>query len=336
MKKNNTKNNTKNNMNNKLKVGTITLSLVSVLFLTGCNSQKGTLTEKGKTNKIAKRIVVIGLDGLSIEGYKTAKHPNLDQLMTNGTLSLSTRSVMPSVTLPNWTSHLTGSGPEQHGVDSNAWTVKEHILAPVEQDNEGYYPSIFKVLKERLPNMKTAYYYNWGNLINSINKKYLDEINFEEEDKYQKNYNLAFQFVKNHQKEPTLVFLYSVHTDHAGHNHSWMSTAYITAIEEADKEIGALMTKLKTAGLYEDTHFMLITDHGGKGSGHGGMSPVEMQVPWGVTGPGIQKGKILAEPSNNNDTAVVILRLFGFMDKPKAWTGEVPESIFENNQVNKK
>ena len=120
-----------------------------------------------------------------------------------------------------------------------------------------------------------------------------------------------------------------MHTDHAGHNHKWMSTEYITAIEEADKGIGELINKLKSEGLYDDTHFMLITDHGGKGYGHGGMSPVEMQVPWAVTGPGIQKGKILAEPSNNNDTAVVILRLFGIKEKPKAWTGEVPESIFE-------
>ena len=189
-----------------LKRGGVVLSLFAVFFLMGCNSQKATLSEKGKANKLAKRIIVIGLDGLSVDGYKTARHPNLDQLMANGTLSLSTRPVMPSVTLPNWTSHLTGSGPEQHGVDSNSWTVKEHVLAPIEQDNEGYYPSVFKILKEKVPNMNIGYYYNWGNLINSINQKYLDEINFEEDDKYQKNYNLAFQFVKKHQKIPYINF----------------------------------------------------------------------------------------------------------------------------------
>ncbi|MET0946248.1 MAG: alkaline phosphatase family protein [Flavobacterium sp.] len=319
-----------------LKLGGVALSLFAVFFIMGCNSQKALLSEKGKANKTAKRIIVIGLDGLSVEGYKTAKHPNLDQLMDNGTLSLSTRPVMPSVTLPNWTSHLTGCGPEQHGVDSNEWTVKEHILAPIEQDKEGYYPSVFKVLKDRVPNMNIGYYYNWENLINSINPKYLDEINFEENDKYQENYYLAFQFVKKHKNDPSLIFLYSVHTDHAGHSHKWMSREYITAIEEADKGIGELINNLKSEGLYDDTHFMLITDHGGNGYGHGGMSPAEMQVPWAVTGPGIEKGKILAEPSNNTDTGVVILRLFGFMDKPKAWTGEVPESIFENNQSNSK
>ena len=64
----------------------------------------------------AKRIVLIALDGISVSGFFTAQTPNLDTLLAQGTLSMSTRVVMPSVTLPNWTSHLTGSGPEQHGL----------------------------------------------------------------------------------------------------------------------------------------------------------------------------------------------------------------------------
>lgn len=299
------------------------------LLLIGCNSQKITTVKNETTSKLAKRIIIIGLDGFSVPGYKTAKHPNLDKLMSNGVLSLDTRVVMPSVTLPNWTSHLTGSGPEQHGVDGNGWTLEKHILPPVVADEEGYYPSIFKVLKDSVPNMKTAYYYNWGNLINPINQKYLDEINFQEDDGYIKNYGMAHDFAIKNQNDPTLIFLYNVHTDHAGHKHNWMSPEYITALEDSDKAIGVLVTDLKASGLYDDTHFFLITDHGGKGNGHGGISPVEMTVPWAVTGPGIQKGKLLKEPSNNTNTAAVILRLFGFQEKPKAWVGEVPESIFE-------
>ena len=92
----------------KLLFFTILIFVVSVLF-TGC------FTPQEK----AHRIVLIGLDGISVEGYNTASHPNLDQLFGEGVVSLNTRNVMPSVTLPNWTSHLTGSGPEQHGVISN-------------------------------------------------------------------------------------------------------------------------------------------------------------------------------------------------------------------------
>lgn len=63
---------------------------------------------------------------------------------------------MPSVTLPNWKSHLTGSGPEEHGIVNNSWTIDKHELMPLDTDAEGYYPSIFKLLKEQVPNIKTG------------------------------------------------------------------------------------------------------------------------------------------------------------------------------------
>ena len=236
---------------------------------------------------------------------------------------------MPSVTLPNWTGHLTGSGPEQHGIDNNDWTLDQHELPGVETDAEGYYPSVFKVLKERIPKMRTGYYYNWANLINPINQKYLDEISYLEDDRYHENYDKAFLFARKYKEDPTLIFLYSVHTDHAGHKYNWMSPEYIAAIEEADAAIGDLVSDLKSSGLYDGTHFLLITDHGGKGKGHGGMSPVEMNVPWAITGPAIAKNEIMKEPNNNTNTGSVILRLFGIQDVPKSWIGEVPESIFE-------
>ena len=91
----------------------------------------------------AKRIVMIALDGISVPGFTTAHTPNLDNLLAQGALSLTTRVVMPSVTLPNWTSHLTGSGPEQHGVVDNGWQIDKKGFPAVEIDKEGYYPSVF-------------------------------------------------------------------------------------------------------------------------------------------------------------------------------------------------
>ena len=141
-------------------------------------------------------------------------------------------------------------------------------------------------------------------------------------------YEKAFTFVKAHRDEPTLVFLYTVHTDHAGHKYKWMSPEYIRSIEEADTEIGRLLDKLKAEDLFDDTHFLFLTDHGGIEYGHGGVSIHEMIVPWGIASPGIAKGLTMTEPNNTVNTAAVILRLFG-VDKPLSWTGEVPESIFE-------
>ena len=299
---------------------------VCMFLLTCCGGPKTEVRSK----VVAERIIAIGLDGISVDGYQTAKHPNLDRLMADGTLSLTTRNVMPSVTLPNWTSHLTASGPEQHGVLDNGWELDKVVLPAVDTDADGYYPSIFKIFKDNVPGAKAAFYYNWAELINSFNKNYMDEVSFEENDEYLKNYDKAFDFVVRNQNNPTMVFLYSVHTDHAGHDYGWMSPEYITSIEEVDVHIGELMDKLKEVGLYEGTHFMFFTDHGGvPGKGHGGVTAMDLEVPWAITGPGIRKGAIMEEPNNSINTARVMAYLFGCKEIPLSWTGEIPMSIFE-------
>ena len=275
-----------------------------------------------------KRVIMIAQDGISVEGYQKANTPNLDALMAEGAFSLTTRVAMPSVTLPNWTSHLTGSGPEQHGVVNNGWKIDKFVLPAVETDTDGYYPSVFTILKEEMSEIKTAFYYNWINLFYPYNKKYFDEVSYLEKDEYIPNYQKAINFIVRNQDKPTVVFLYSVHTDHAGHRHKWMSPEYIHSIEEADVQIGKFINEMKEKGLYKDTHFMFLSDHGGINNGHGGVTINEMIVPWGITGPKIKKGFKIEEPNNTVNTASVILRLFK-IKQPLSWTGEVPESIFK-------
>lgn len=275
-----------------------------------------------------KRVIMIALDGISVEGYQKANTPKLDALMAEGAFSLTTRVAMPSVTLPNWTSHLTGSGPEQHGVVNNGWKIDKFVLPAVETDTDGYYPSVFTILKEEMSEIKTAFYYNWINLFYPYNKKYFDEVSYLEKDEYIPNYQKAINFIARNQDKPTVVFLYSVHTDHAGHRHKWMSPEYIHSIEEADVQIGKFINEMKEKGLYKDTHFMFLSDHGGINNGHGGVTTNEMIVPWGITGPKIKKGFKIEEPNNTVNTASVILRLFK-IKQPLSWTGEVPESIFK-------
>lgn len=275
----------------------------------------------------AKRVVLISLDGISVPGFKEANTPNLDALLAEGSLSLSTRVVMPSVTLPNWTSHLTGSGPEQHGVVDNGWQIDKKKFPAVEADEKGYYPSVFEVMKKNVPECKIAFYYNWVNLIYPYNNKYFDEVSFLENDGYIENYEKAFNFILNNKDFPTLVFLYSVHTDHAGHSHKWMSDEYIKSIEDADVQIGMFLDKMKKEGLYEDTYFFFLSDHGGIEYGHGGVSVDEMIVPWGIVGPKVKKG-IIDEPNNTVNTASTILYLFD-VKQPLSWTGEIVKSVFK-------
>ncbi len=281
-----------------------------------------------KFKKKAKRVLVIAFDGIRVDGLAQAHTPNIDSLIKNGAASMSTRDVMPSITLPNFTSILTGAGPEVHGVDTNSWRLDNIKLAAVEKDADGYFPSVFKILKEGIPGIKTGYFWNWKPLINTMNQKYLDKTLYAEKDAYIPLYEEAFNFLKENRNVPTMTFLYTVHTDHAGHKHAWMSPEYIKSIEEGDKQIGILFERLKKEDLFNDAHIFFITDHGGIKKGHGGVSPEEMIVPWIIQGPGIKEGFTIEEANNTVNTASTILHLFG-QEQPLCWTGEVPYTMFK-------
>lgn len=281
---------------------------------------------KTRRGRPAKRVLVIAFDGIRVDGLAQAATPNIDALIRSGAASMSTRDVMPSVTLPNFTSHLTGAGPEVHGVTDNGWADK-HTLPAVVTDGDGYFPSVYQALKEAIPKIRTSYYWNWKPLIGPINRRYIDDAVFAEKDAFIPLYDRAMAFLSENRDVPTFTFLYTVHTDHAGHKHKWMSPEYIAAIEEGDVQVGRLVAFLKEEGLYDDAHILFITDHGGIEYGHGGISTEEMIVPWVIAGPGIKEGFTITEPNNTVNTAATVLRLFG-VEQPLCWTGEVPESIF--------
>ncbi len=272
------------------------------------------------------QVLLISLDGISTEGLQTARTPNIDCLMHEGAYTYKARNVIPSNTLPNWTSMLCGSGPERHGVTANSWTVNNVTLSSVSKDDDGYFPSIFKLVKEQVPGALNAYYWNWKELINSMNPAYLDEQNFLTGDAYIPNFERAFRFMKENREKPWLTFLYDVHTDHAGHSYKWMSPQYIQAIEEADEQIGILLDKLKTEGMYDDMYIFFLTDHGGVNYGHGGYSDTEMNIPFSVKGKGIRQGEI-KDCYFTLNTASTIARIFG-IQQPKEWAGMVVESMF--------
>lgn len=276
----------------------------------------------------AKRVLVMTFDGIRPDALKQASTPNIDALIKEGSASMSTRDVMPSITLPNYTSHLLGAGPEVHGVTDNGWKINEHSLPAVVRDEDGYFPSVFSVLKKGVPGIKTAFFHDWENLIYPHNPKSFDKALCMEDTKYPELWDAAVEYIKENADSPQMVFLYTVWTDNIGHQYGWMTPEYIKAIEDCDVQLGKVVEKLKAAGLYEDTHIMFISDHGGVGRGHGGCTVEEMNVPWVIAGPGIKKGFTITEPNNTVNTAATVLRLFG-VRQPLCWTGEVPNSIFE-------
>ena len=264
----------------------------------------------------AKRVILIGVDGMSTDGFQQAITPNLDSLIANGAVSLHTRSVMPTVSAPNWGAILTGAGPEQNGITDNGWSVTNHSIEPTVSDDKGYFPSLFKMIKDKYPGDKTCMFYDWKGLGNIVNPDYIDKFELTE------GFGVSFEkaaswIIKN---KPLFSFVYIDSPDDYGHKYGWGTTKYIKRIEDIDSIIGKFIESLKKAGMYKDSYFIVVSDHGGKEKAHGGLSMDEIEVPWIISGPGIIKNKVIEQQNDLFNTAPTILFLLN-IEQPDEWIG---------------
>ncbi|MGB8316824.1 MAG: alkaline phosphatase family protein [Ignavibacteriaceae bacterium] len=291
---------------------------ISSLLFISCQSNK------------TKRVILIGIDGLSTDGIQCAKTPNLNRLIKDGAFTLKARGVMPTVSAPNWGSMLCGAGPEQHGITNNGWTTRNHTIEPTTADKDGYFPSMFTVIRNQRPDAKTAIFYDWKELMDLFNGKYISKVRFDSD--YRDVYKNAIKYVLD--DSPLFTFIYAGIVDEAGHKFAHGSPEYYKSIEDVDSEVGKLLNALDSAGLYETTNFIVVSDHGGVGYGHGGESMAEIQVPWIIEGPGIIKNKLISQPVNTYYTASTIAYLLG-LHQPDEWIGVPVLGAFTENSISK-
>ncbi|MDO8753251.1 MAG: alkaline phosphatase family protein, partial [Anaerolineales bacterium] len=65
---------------------------------------------------LARRVLILSIDGLRPDAISLAPMPNLTSLMHSAAYTLSAQTIYPSVTLPAQTSMLSGLCPSKHGV----------------------------------------------------------------------------------------------------------------------------------------------------------------------------------------------------------------------------
>jgi arylsulfatase A-like enzyme len=78
-----------------------------------------------------------------------------------------------------------------------------------------------------------------------------------------------------------------------------MSTAYLNAIETADKAVGRVLTGLQEAGLRDAHHIILQSDHGGHGHHHTIPDDAVMTIPRIAAGPTIRAGHTIHDPASS-------------------------------------
>jgi len=275
----------------------------------------------------APRIIVIGVDGLSVSGVRSAHTPRLHELIARSAWTLGARGVMPTLSSPNWASAIDGAGPEQHGITSNGHFRKMVAIQPVCPDGDGMFPTVFAVLRAQRPGSGIAVFHDWAGFANLVERSAPDVMRHE--GGAAKTTAAAVRYWR--QFHPTLMFVHLDNVDHAGHMHGWSSPAYQAAVEQADRYIGAILDMLPADDALGSTFVLVTSDHGGKGRHHGHNSLEEIQIPWILAGPEIAPGEITAAVYTF-DTAATIAWILS-LDTPECWIGRPVLSAFRPSAV---
>jgi len=271
----------------------------------------------------AKRVILIGIDGVSSEGFQYSNTPVMNSLISQGAISLKTRGVMPTVSAPNWATILSGAGPEQHGVTSNNWSLMNQGFEPTVKDADGYFTSIFTLIRKQMPKAITAMFYDWDWFGTYVNKKLISK-----EQHIQGHVmvtSIALNFIKK--EKPVFTFIYYGHPDETGHSKGFNTKEYYQSINDIDTEIGKIVAGLQESKMIQNTTLIITSDHGGAGYGHGGESMIEFEVPWIISGPGIKKNALLEMPNDLANTALTIARILG-LKTPTEWIGRPVNEAF--------
>lgn len=261
-----------------------------------------------------EHVILIGSDGFGAYAFENAKVPNLRAMMNEGSWSLQTRTVLPSSSAANWASMVMGAGPELHGYTT--WGSKKPDMPARMLDEYGMFPSVYALLRKERPDSEIGVIYEWDGIGYLFPKAAVNHDQNADGDIAIAA--AASTYIK--EKKPNFLFVHLHDVDSVGHKVGHGTPEYYAAIERTDAHIGTILKSIKDAGIEKKTVVLFTADHGGVNKGHGLISMAEMQIPWIIKGPGIQKGKELSESIMTFDTAATIADLLK-LKTPQVWIG---------------
>lgn len=287
----------------------------------------------GTTPFQSRHAIVFGIDGLRSDALKLAVEngsaPNIASLIAEGAVTWNafaggksgTSTQQRTDSGPGWSSVLTGVWTDKHGVTNNSFTGR----------NFPAYPHFFKRLKDLAPIAETSSLVSWpeinhfivedsgGALICDCHTYTSGSYDFRDGQLTQK----AVELVQT--GNPDTMFHYLGAVDIAGHTHGFSPAVpqYMQAIADADARIGLLLAAVRARPTFatEDWLFIVTTDHGGIGLGHGGQSPEERIIPFVASGGKVPKGVINREVIGQVAVPATVFRHLG-LGIPATWGWE--------------
>ncbi|KKI93281.1 antitoxin [Bacillus sp. SA1-12] len=275
-----------------------------------------------KNDFLYKRVVFIGIDGAG-NGVKDpqANATNIQKLMSEGAGTYEAKAMMPTISGQNWGSMLHGVVPSTHGLNNG------NVDKPYPEKNP--YPSYMKLLKQERPMLNQASFTTWS----PINKGIIED----SAGAYKVNggndtntTQKTVDYIKAEGKNSRHIFVHLDEVDGAGHNYGYGSQKWYEALQKADQHVGQIVQALEEEELMEDTLLIVTTDHGGKGTGHGGSSPEEQTIFWTAKGKSITPGTVLSDVENMDTAAVAAHALR--LDLPENWDAKIPAGLFQDKK----
>jgi len=295
-----------NNFRKLKQIFLLLLFLALAVFFTKSCADTRPIVQHGEVPKNfvpAKHLVFIGLDGWGGVYVPKAKMPTVKKMMSHGAWTLEAQSVMPSTSWPNWSSLFCGAPPEQRNTEN--------------------FPSIFSLIKKNRQTEKQVLFYEWTELQKICSNETAEKIEISSNIESAKK--IAAYIIE---QKPFFTAVAFDDPDHAGHTKGWGSKAYYAKLKELDSLIAVIEQAVKSAGIYDDTVFVLSADHGGSGFGHGADSPNHRKIPMVFYGNGIKRGFKILSPIDIYDITPTMAALLG-LEIPHEWTGRVIHEIFK-------
>lgn len=253
---------------------------------------------------LARRVLILSIDGFRPDAIPLAPMPNLTALLQNSAYSLTAQTIHPSATLPAHASMLSGLCPDKHGVDWNDYLPE---LGFAEMTD------IFDLA--HAAGMQTAMFVGKEKLRQLVELEDTDIFQFIND----RDLVITDHILQNFPADFRLMFVHFPTTDWMGHQYGWLSGEQLSVLFRADQALAKLLAELDARGIRNETLIIISADHGGHETTHGSSLREDMTIPWIASGAGIRPAELFTSVSTI-DTAATAAYALG-LPIPSEWDG---------------
>ncbi|MDR1402165.1 MAG: alkaline phosphatase [Tannerellaceae bacterium] len=299
----------------------------SALLLCILGACAATPQQPAKEKVTPQHVVMIGFDGLSAHSLANgAQTPTLRKLMDAGAYTLENRSVLPSSSAVNWASMFMGAAPELHGYTE--WGSRTPELPSRVTNSDNRFPNIFGLYREKAPDAEIGLIFEWEGInflldTLALNYRRHTPVTADNPDGCT---SFAVNYIK--EKKPNFCAIIYDQPDGTGHAKGWDSPEYLEKVNQLDGYLSQIIQAIDQAGILDETVIVVVADHGGINTGHGGKTMEEMQTPLVFYGKGIKKGYQIQESTMIYDITGTLAFMMN-IEQPQVWIARPVTSIFE-------